>query len=413
MSTNSNLLELSIKQDCTLVRNDRVTKRLIELVIDAPNETKSSVRLPLNLSLVIDRSGSMGGLKLEFVKRAACHVLDCLTERDQVSIYAFDNEIQTVATCTLVTAAQRNMLKSKVNSVCAGGNTNLFDGWLHGVNEVATHPMPNAIQRCLLLTDGQANSGETRQEHLEMHARELRMRGIGTSTFGVGSDFNQYLLEGMATNGGGQYYFIEDPVVIPQIFKQELGDLLSVTARRAVMKIISPAGTSISLLGDIPHESIARNIIAPIGELTSNSQKLFYLEVLMPPQETGDSTFSIDISYLDANGETVAVTKSAVFMYADSRKVDSVSRDISLRSRVAELRISSAESASLKLMEAGEPAQAAAVMSKAVERNAPYIPAPRAAELSSFAEKVAACAVSPVESKTIHEESYKRRFSRK
>lgn len=405
-------VRLEVRQDCPLVSAETVTKRLIEIVVTAPDVPRTSERLPLNLSLVIDRSGSMAGTKLDYVKQAACHVLDCLQARDQVSIFAFDQEVIRVADSSPVSTHQRARLKADVNALSEGGNTNLFDGWLYGVNEIATHPMVNGVQRCLLLTDGQANHGETRPEELERHARELRMRGISTSTFGVGSDFNQFLLEGMATNGGGHYYYIEHPNVIPSLFQQELGELLAVTARRVALKITAPAGTSLNLLGDIPHDSLGRAMSVPIGDLFAGSQRVLCLEALTPPDKAGVISFTIELTYLEQNEESVTVTSEALFTYVSERAAKDAPRDWSLRKRAAELRVVTAETRALRMSDEGKFQEAARSLLKVVNHYADRLEPQRVTELRTLAVQLERRQVSVMQSKVHHDRAYKVRYSR-
>ena len=410
MSTKT--VRLEVRQDCPLVSAESVSKRLLEIVVTTPDAPRSAERLPLNLALVIDRSGSMAGSKLEYVKQATCHLLDCLQERDQVSLFAFDQEVLKIAESTPVSASSRAALKARVNALSVGGNTNLFDGWLYGVNEVATHSMAHGIQRCLLLTDGLANHGETRQEMLEHHARELRLRGVSTSTFGVGSDFNQYLLEGMATNGGGHYYFIEHPNAIPALFRQELGELLTVVARRATLKVAAPPGTALTLLGDIPHDGLGRAVIVPLGDLFAGSERVLCLEALTPTGKSGPTTFAVELSYMDQEEKSVAETVDVSFTYASESAAKSAPRDWALRQRAAELRVATAEARALRLAEEGEYEEAASSLLKVVEHNATLLEPKRVTELRQLAATLKGRQLSVIESKSRHEASYKRRYSR-
>ncbi|MFN8566275.1 MAG: VWA domain-containing protein [Kouleothrix sp.] len=108
--------------------------------------------------------------------------------------------------------------------------TDISGGWLTGCREVAAYQAVEGIHRALLLTDGLANRGIIDIEELAQYARELRRRGVATSTFGVGLDFNEQLLEALAEQGG-HFYYIERPEQIPTVFRRELGELLTVVTR--------------------------------------------------------------------------------------------------------------------------------------------------------------------------------------
>ncbi len=410
MSTET--VQLEVRQDCQLVCIETVNKRLIEITISASDVPYTSERIPLNLAVVIDRSGSMCGSKLEYLKQAACYVLDCLQERDQISIFAFDHEVKCISECTTISAKARAELKARIKALQAGGNTNLFDGWLHGVNEVAIHPMPQGIQRCLLLTDGQANHGEIRQVELERHAGELRMRGVATSTFGVAPDFNQFLLEGMATNGGGHYYFIEHPSAIPTLFQQELGELLTVNARRTVLKITAPSGASLNLLGDIPHDQLGREIIVPLGDLFAGSERVICFETLLPSDKTGTANYGIDLSYFGTTEVASNVSADAIFTYASEAVVNTAPQDWPMRTRAVELEVATVEARALRMAEDGRSEEAAASLVATIDCNVDFMLYSRVTDLRELASKLELNELSVMESKSRHDIAYKRRYSR-
>ncbi len=409
---NTDAVRLEVSQDCSLISAETVTKRLMEVSVTAPDAVRSIDRLPLNLALIIDRSGSMSGQKLEFVKQAACHVLKCLTERDQVAIIAFDHEVEIIFATTPVTAQQQAILTARICALQTRGSTNLFDGWLYGVNEVATHLMPHGINRALLLTDGCANHGETNREILEHHAREMRIRGVSTSTFGVAPDYNEFLLEGIATHGGGNYHFIEHPSSIPLLFQQELGELQSIVARQTTLKFTIPAGTALNLLGDLPHETLGRTVTIPLGDLFAGSKRVLCAEVLTPTGKTGTLTFNADLSYMDQS-QTVQTERAAVtFTYASERAAKSAPRDWPVRRRAAELRVVTAETRALRMAEEGKYQEAAESLLKVVTHYAKLLAPERVAELQALAQTIRNRQLSNMERKVRHDSAYRMRHSR-
>lgn len=193
-------------------------------------------RAPLNISLVIDRSGSMSGDNLDYAKKAADFVVQNLNKDDYLSIVQYDDVVDLVAASGLV--KDKNALHQKIKGIQAGGMTNLSGGMMKGYQEVKSTKRDGFVNRVLLLSDGLANVGITGNDQLKDIARkQFRENGMGLSAFGLGQGFNEELMTGLAEHGGANYYFIEAPDQIPQIFAQELEGLLSVVAQNTVLEV--------------------------------------------------------------------------------------------------------------------------------------------------------------------------------
>jgi Ca-activated chloride channel family protein len=157
-------------------------------------------RIPLNLSFVLDRSGSMMGGKLEAVKRAARDLIQRLHPDDVVSVVSFDDLVDTVAQPG-TTADQTGLLDALMGIQC-GGTTNLSGGWLQGRALVQEHHQADGVSRVILLTDGLANVGITDGDTLRQLCGQALESRVTTTTVGVGEGFDEDLLAGMAQAGG-------------------------------------------------------------------------------------------------------------------------------------------------------------------------------------------------------------------
>ncbi|MEA5401227.1 VWA domain-containing protein [Synechococcus sp. BA-124 BA4] len=207
-------------------------------------------RPPLNLALVIDRSGSMGGTKFSFARKAARFLAGELTGRDRLAIVSFDDEVQIVVPSRPVSDPQPFI--AAINTIHSGGCTALFDGWRAGATQVAEHLDPGAMNRVLLLSDGQANEGLTNQEQIAAKVAGLTQRGISTSAFGLGDDFDEDLMGAMAAAGDGTLAHIETPSQLADLYASELQGLTSTFGRRVSLGVRGKHGAAVvDLLNDL------------------------------------------------------------------------------------------------------------------------------------------------------------------
>jgi Ca-activated chloride channel family protein len=180
--------------------------------------------IPLNISIVIDRSGSMAGDKINNAKKAAKYIVDQLSPEDYLSIVIYDGSVDVLQYATPV--LNKYSIKSKIDGITDRGSTNLMGGALEGYAQVKRYYNASFINRVLLLSDGLANQGITDPNQIQQLVRQKnKLEGISISTFGVGRDYNEDLMTSMAETGTGNYYFIDNAKEIAGIFKKELNNL--------------------------------------------------------------------------------------------------------------------------------------------------------------------------------------------
>lgn len=405
-------LTLTAACDRRTVATEVSSQRVIEWTVGVPALTQRPSRAPLNLALVLDRSGSMQGDKLHYVKQAACHVLDLLDERDRIAVIAYDDQINVIATSERVGEPARRALKERITALQPGGWTDLSGGWLEGCREVAAQQAHQDISRALLLTDGLANRGITDIEALTHHARELRKRGIATSTFGVGLDFNEHLLEALAAQGGGHFYYIERAEQIPEVFRSELGELLTVAAREVFLSIAIPRGVALELLGDLPHERDGARLRVFLGDVCSGERRTLYTRVLTPPDAAGTSVvIRADLGYADLDGRTETVPAELALSYVPEAELLLAPLQQEILQRASEVEVAAAATQALKLEREGRRREAQAVMHQALAAAAPYMPAPAAAAYTAMTNQMSE-GLAEEERKKQHFAAYKTRQSR-
>lgn len=407
------VVSFTVGSDHRFVATEVVSQRMIEWVVRVADQPHRA-RAPLNLALVLDRSGSMDGDKLRYVKQAAAHVLDLLDARDRVAVVAYDDQVRLIGRSEHVSEQVRQHLKAQINQLQPGGWTDLSGGWLQGCQQIAAYQMPEGINRALLLTDGLANRGIVDVEELMQHAYELRRRGITTSAFGVGLDFNEHLLEQLATRGNGHFYYIERPDQIPGVFRSELGELLSVVAREVFLTLEIPRGVRMEVLGDLPHERQGDLLRIFLGDMRAGEQRWIYARALTPPDTSGThAVLRTTLGYADLDGITSTSVVDLGFSYMNEAEVIRVPADRELLRRSSEIELATAQIQALRMEKAGLKREAVARMRQTLASVAPYAPSATVAEHSSLADQMEEeDGLTELERKKAQFKSYQKRQSR-
>ena len=229
-------------------------------VEDSPKETE---RLPLNLSLVIDRSGSMNGQPLEEAKKCASMLVDRMSEKDRLSVVTYESHAEVLVASQPV--SHKSRLKSKISAITTGGMTALYDGWSLGAEEVAKNSNDNFISRVLLLSDGQANRGLTDDDVIASHCRKMAEAGVTTSTYGLSEHFNENLMTGMASAGQGQAHYGQTAEDLMDPFQEEFDLLEALLARRMRLRMMPEKGVSFEVLNGYSQDKEGRFIMPDLA----------------------------------------------------------------------------------------------------------------------------------------------------
>src|SRR5690606_17816054 len=238
--------------------------------------------------------------------------LKLLREQDRVSVVVYDDEIDVLTPSTRATAAAREEAVRQLARVRPRGTTDLSTGWLRGGEQVAETLRPGELARVLLLTDGLANRGIVDHERLVSLAAELRARGIATTTFGVGADFDERLLRAMAQAGRGNYYYIDDVEAIPACFTTEPGEKTEIVSRGAMLTLPLPDGVSAELLHAFPTTPVGRDLLIMLGDLTARQEIELAVRLTFPDGAAGKEV-AVTAALSDRDGERARATQAWTF----------------------------------------------------------------------------------------------------
>lgn len=232
--------EIIASRPATMANGPAREQFLIEMVAAGadpglPGVAGVGARTPLNLCLVIDRSGSMEGPPLDYVKQACTYVVDLLSPDDVLSIVTFEETVDVLMPPQRVT--NRQQIKDGIQRLMAGNTTDLYGGLALAAQQILQLADPGRATRMIVFTDGDPTVGIKDYNSLVNHAAEIKGRGITCTFLGFGPDYNEELLAGMAKKAGGNYYFIPRPELIPEIFRTELEKLMTVVARNLVLDL--------------------------------------------------------------------------------------------------------------------------------------------------------------------------------
>lgn len=197
----------------------------------------SSQRRPANLTFVVDVSGSMADDgRLDLVKSALLKLLDQLAPGDQVSIVAFSESAEVLASMTPLTA--REELRAAVTRLTVSGGTNVEAGVLAGYQEASKAFRPAATNRVILLSDGLANQGDTVWQSLSAKVREQAAKQLTLLTVGVGRDYGDELMERLADTGDGMAVYVSTEEEATRLFTTQLPATLDLRARDAKAQVV-------------------------------------------------------------------------------------------------------------------------------------------------------------------------------
>jgi Ca-activated chloride channel homolog len=391
------------------------------LEIESPMAPDQAKRPPLRLALVLDRSGSMAGRKLEVTKECATFLVRRLAPTDEVALVAYDDHVNLVAPLAPV---NQEALMHVIGSIHSGGSTNLSGGWLKGMEEVK-RGSGEGVRKVLLLTDGLANVGITDPPRLVGMTTNARGAGVGTTTVGFGDGFNEQLLTSMADAGGGKSYYAADPEQAPGIFAEEFEGLMSLVAQNVSVEIRPSSDVQVlGVLNEYPIVDVPGGLQVDLGDAYGEERRRVVFQLLIPELTRLGVAKVADVvlRYVSVGEETahheVTIPLNVNLVSADEAAASET--DAQVREEVTILGSAKAQKEARDRADRGDFDSAKRLMASSIEQLEQWLPhSDRQEELRSELEQLKAneammdqASWSPAASKSSHFQSHRMQRSR-
>ncbi|HEY4952936.1 MAG TPA: VWA domain-containing protein [Verrucomicrobiae bacterium] len=367
-------LQLKLVPDRDVVLKGSPQEVIVKIDLSAGTGKKIK-RTPLNVAVVLDKSGSMTGAKLEKTKQAAMQLVDRLAPNDIFSLVIFSDHAEVLVPAQKV--EDPDALKEKIQGIAAGGSTALYSGVKMGADQIQEYFSSKRINRVILLSDGLANVGPGSPRQLRQLGGELAERGISVTTIGVGDDYNEDLMAGLAEASDANYYYVKDTEKLPEIFAKELGEMLAVAARDVRIEIICPDG--VKPLGFIGRADRFENQKASVNlsQFTGGQNRYLFLRCLVDGQTP--EIARVKVSYKDefADGSDQSSSGVVKLRFTEDQSASDQSVNTAVVAQKALMLTAVAKDEAMAQADAGNYRQAAVTLSgQASALNRAYAAAP-------------------------------------
>ena len=292
---------------------------------------------PLNLSLVIDKSGSMADSdKMSRVKESLRTMIGKLRSEDIVSIVVFDTEAQVLFPANQIGNGYE--LRRAIDCIQPGGSTNLHAGLMLGYKEAQKNFRKDSTNRVILLTDGIANQGVTEPNRIAAESSEFNGQGLDLSTIGVGQDLNNDLLRTLAKSGRGLYHFISDYQDIDKVFVNEVQSLVSQVAKRVEVNVDYDSNIEIEKIYGYSPRTRANGFSIVMDDMNNGLTQVIMAR-FKAKNPSKNSTVRVKLSYFDVQKQRTVEENQTITLQPSDRKNCELLADVEVKKNytIAEL----------------------------------------------------------------------------
>lgn len=298
-------------------------KVFLKVDLDARAVGEKPTRVPVNLALVLDRSGSMAGEKLERAKTAARALVGKLSSEDRLAIVTYGSDVTLTFSTSPVTAAAREAMVAAIDAIQDMGGTNLSGGLEVGVAQIRQNRSHYGVNRAILISDGQANEGVVEPRDLAALARKIADQDVKISTIGVGLDFNEEVMLAIADQGAGAYHYLRDADQLESIFVAEIHRATTAIATNVELTIAPAAGVRVDQVIAYAWENRGEVASVRVPDMSSGEKVKVVAKLTVPARHVGDlDVAQVGLRYLNIPAGRVAEAanvKLAVAVTPDER----------------------------------------------------------------------------------------------
>ncbi len=263
---------------------DNQTMLLVNVTADSAGATNTAS--PLNLAIVVDRSGSMKGKRLQNALDGARGMVRRLRDGDVVSVVAYNQTAEVLVPPTTIDSFARDRVSAALASVVAQGDTCISCGIDEGMAQLRQRS--GMIDRVLLLSDGEATAGVRDVEGFRAIGSRIRNMGASISSVGVDVDYNERVMNTLAVESNGRHHFVENAADLPRVFDQELDTLQKSLAKNAEVVVDLMPGIEVERVFDRTFRREGRKLVVPLGGFSAGEEKTLLISVRVPRGAAGE-----------------------------------------------------------------------------------------------------------------------------
>lgn len=308
--------------NAAIVAGDKPCTAYLKIGLTGVRPEGQKARPPLNIALVIDRSGSMQGEKIAQAREGACRAVDLLSDNDIISVVAFSSGVEVIVPATK--ASDRERIKAAINKLNANGGTALFAGVSKGAAEARKFLDAKSINRVVLLSDGQANEGPSTVTELGELGASLAREGMAVSTVGLGYGYNEDLMAELASRSEGNFVFAEKASELTEVFRKGFHGVMDVVSRSGEFVVRCAEG--VTPVRTLTREMTVDGSVARgnIREIYVDAEKYVLIELSVAPGKVGAKQKLADVEVTYDNmltGKTFTVKRSIDAMFVATEDV--------------------------------------------------------------------------------------------